>query len=340
MAARLTERAGLVGVRVGGRDRLLERGEGRDCRRRPGADRGARRGVAGGRRWRSPTGPGALRRRRRDRRSPASPGPDGGTEAKPVGTVCLSVSERGGRADRPRPCTCPATAPRCASARPRSRMHLLRRLLLDELGLAEPAAVRGARAAAGGAWGRSRRSATPPTRVWRPVPDASLHVTLAFLGASDPAVVEPVGEVLRAAVGEAAAPALALAAPCCCRRAARGCCARRSPTPTAALAALQGRVAAGLVARGRARARVAPVPRARDRRAAAAARAGPASGRRGAGAGRVRRRAGDAVRLAHASGRRALRGAHLGTLSVLIRHDARCSVTGPPPGWGSVRSPT
>jgi len=86
--------------------------------------------------------------------------------------------------------------------------------------------------------------------IWRPVPDASLHVTLAFLGASDPAVVEPVGAVLRAAVGDAAAPALALdGALLLPPRRARVLCAKVADAD-GALAALQGRVAAGLVAAG------------------------------------------------------------------------------------------
>jgi 2'-5' RNA ligase len=93
------------------------------------------------------------------------------------------------------------------------------------------------------------RDAADPA-VWRPVPDASLHVTLAFLGASDPAVVEPVGEVLRAAVGDAAAPALALDGGLLLPpRRARVLCAKVADVD-GALAPLQGAVAAGLVAAG------------------------------------------------------------------------------------------
>ena len=44
-------------------------------------------------------------------------GPDGGTEEKPVGTVCWSVRLADGSRHRARPCACPATGPTSASAR-------------------------------------------------------------------------------------------------------------------------------------------------------------------------------------------------------------------------------
>ena len=47
-------------------------------------------------------------------------GPDGGTEAKPVGYVCWAVKLADGRSSCAT-CACRATAPRCATARRRSR---------------------------------------------------------------------------------------------------------------------------------------------------------------------------------------------------------------------------
>jgi 2'-5' RNA ligase len=86
--------------------------------------------------------------------------------------------------------------------------------------------------------------------VWRPVPDASLHVTLAFLGGCDPAVVEPLGALLEAAVGDAPAPRLALAgAQLLPPRRARVLCAAVAD-PDGALAAVQARVAGALVEAG------------------------------------------------------------------------------------------
>ncbi|HEX4689541.1 MAG TPA: RNA 2',3'-cyclic phosphodiesterase [Solirubrobacteraceae bacterium] len=99
-----------------------------------------------------------------------------------------------------------------------------------------------------GALAAFRDTADPA--IWRAVPDESLHVTLAFLGASDPAVVERVGETLRAAVGDAPAPALALGGALLLPpRRARVLCGSVSD-PQGALAALQARVAGGLVEAG------------------------------------------------------------------------------------------
>ena len=67
MAARLTERGGLLGVHAGRRHRLLQRGQDRARGRARGADRAPRRGLAGGRRGARGRRAGALRRRRRDR---------------------------------------------------------------------------------------------------------------------------------------------------------------------------------------------------------------------------------------------------------------------------------
>ena len=84
-------RARRLGVHGGQRRLLLERGQGGAARRRPGADRGAtaRSRRRSPRRWRSgrwsASGPTSRSR------SPGSPGPDGGTEEKPVGYVCFNA---------------------------------------------------------------------------------------------------------------------------------------------------------------------------------------------------------------------------------------------------------
>jgi RNA 2',3'-cyclic 3'-phosphodiesterase len=93
------------------------------------------------------------------------------------------------------------------------------------------------------------RDAADPA-VWRAVPDASLHVTLAFLGASEPAVAEPAGEVLRTAVGDASAPALALGDALLLPPRRARVLAVAVADPGGGLAALQARVAGGLVAAG------------------------------------------------------------------------------------------
>ena len=58
-------------------------------------------------------------------------GPGGGSEEKPVGTVSFCVSATTG-ASWPATSCSPAAATTSGSARPRSAMHLLRRLLRGE----------------------------------------------------------------------------------------------------------------------------------------------------------------------------------------------------------------
>jgi 2'-5' RNA ligase len=90
------------------------------------------------------------------------------------------------------------------------------------------------------------RAADP--EVWRPLPAESLHVTLAFLGATDPELVEPLGGALRAASGPAPRLRLggALLLP---PRRARVLCVALDDLDEE-LGALQDRVSAGLAATG------------------------------------------------------------------------------------------
>ena len=85
-------------------------------------------------------------------------------------------------------------------------------------------------------------------RVWRPVADDALHVTLVFLGHRPPGVAEQVAEVVRASAGPAADLALgdALLLP---PRRARVLCAGVHDR-SGALGALQARVAGALAAAG------------------------------------------------------------------------------------------
>ena len=102
------------------------------------------------------------------------------------------------------------------------------------------------------------RAADPA--VWRAVPAESLHVTLAFLGPTDPAMLDAVGSALTAAA-TGPAPELALAGSLLLppRRARVLCAALTDRDGT--LAALQARVSERLAATG------AYVPEARPFRA-------------------------------------------------------------------------
>jgi 2'-5' RNA ligase len=95
------------------------------------------------------------------------------------------------------------------------------------------------------------RDAAADPDVWRPVPEASLHVTLAFMGPRDPAAVEPAAAaVLRAAEAMGAAPRLALSGALLLPpRRARVLCAALEDLD-GRLAVLQARVSEGLEAAG------------------------------------------------------------------------------------------
>lgn len=81
-------------------------------------------------------------------------------------------------------------------------------------------------------------------RIWRPVPDEALHVTLVFLGHRPPGVAETVGELVRATAGPVAD--LALGAPLLLPpRRGRVLCAEVQDR-SGALGALQARIAGAL----------------------------------------------------------------------------------------------
>jgi 2'-5' RNA ligase len=92
------------------------------------------------------------------------------------------------------------------------------------------------------------RDAAAEPRIWRPVPDEALHLTLAFLGRRPETDVETISSVLREAAGPA--PRLVLGSPLLLppRRSRVLTVALSDPDET--LAALQNRVSAGLEAAG------------------------------------------------------------------------------------------
>ena len=174
-------------------------------------------------------------------------GPGGGSEAKPVGTVCLSVAERGGaRIDRT--LQLPGNRAMVRERTTTVAMHLLRRLL-DGAGRLTGSSSRSTCPRRRGPRSPSSlRDAEADPGLWRPVPDEALHVTLVFLGHRPPGESDAVAAVLRECAG--AAPDLALGAALLLPpRRPRVLCAEvedRSGT----LAELQARVSAGLAAAG------------------------------------------------------------------------------------------
>jgi 2'-5' RNA ligase len=86
--------------------------------------------------------------------------------------------------------------------------------------------------------------------VWRRVPAESLHVTLAFLGATDAALVPALGAALAAGVGERSAPRLAFAGPLLLPPRRPRVLSVALADPDGSLAALQAQVSAGLAATG------------------------------------------------------------------------------------------
>jgi 2'-5' RNA ligase len=124
------------------------------------------------------------------------------------------------------------------------------------------------------------RAAAAEPGVWRAVPDASLHVTLAFMGPREEGAVERAGEAIREAAAPVDPPRLALAGTLLLppRRPKVLCAALDDPDGT--LATLQARVSDALAAAGlytpEARAFRAHVTVARLRPRARAPRAVPA----------------------------------------------------------------
>ena len=86
--------------------------------------------------------------------------------------------------------------------------------------------------------------------VWRRVPPESLHVTLAFLGATDPSRVLAITEALDAAARDRCAPKLALAGPVLLPPRRARVLSIALADRDGALGALQARVSEGLAATG------------------------------------------------------------------------------------------
>lgn len=92
------------------------------------------------------------------------------------------------------------------------------------------------------------RDAAAEPRIWRPIPEEALHLTLAFLGRRPEGDVATISEVLRAAAGPA--PRLVLGSPLLLPRRRARVLTVALADPDDTLATLQGRVSAGLEAAG------------------------------------------------------------------------------------------
>lgn len=126
VAARLTDLPGSSAY-VAGSGVVLERGQDRTSRRGPGTHRSARRGVGKCRRG---DGRGALRRFAADTAIAITgiAGPGGGSEDKPVGTVCFCVKLADGTTDVRR-MRLPGNRSDVRERSTTVAMHLLRRAL-------------------------------------------------------------------------------------------------------------------------------------------------------------------------------------------------------------------
>ena len=180
MAGRLTDRAGSSAYVLGGLTVYSNEAKVALAGVDAGADRAPRRGLARG---------GGRARRRGDRArsartsgsgSPGSPGRAAAARPSRSGRSACRWPSAAGRGSTA-PSSCPATARWCASARPPSRCTCCGGCSMaprELSGSSSPSTCPRRRGP------RSRRSATPrrTRRVWRPVADEALHVTLVFLG--------------------------------------------------------------------------------------------------------------------------------------------------------------
>ena len=97
----------------------------------------------------------------------------------------------------------------------------------------------------------SFRDAAADPDVWRPVPAISMHVTLVFLGSTDPALVEPLAAALGEAVGpDPEAPRLAPSGALLLPRRRPQVLGAALADPDGTLAALQSRVSGALAETG------------------------------------------------------------------------------------------
>ena len=279
---RSADRAGgLVGLRARRADRLLQRGQDGARGRRPGADR-ARHGavsvevaeaLADGAR-------DAPRRRLRHRhhgrrRAGRRHGGQAGRHRLPI------ASPGRGRADHRAACSCPAAAATCATAPRPSRCTCCGACCSAWRARVGAPAARPVGSVAGELPEAARGACGAPRRRWRSraaaVPDAALHVTLAFLGERPEDEVDPCGG---GGARRARRRGWARLGEGCSRRAASAGRRRGRARPRRRAAALQARVADAVGA-----SRAPPLSRARDRRAAGPRGAAPrrAAGRRAGG---------------------------------------------------------
>ena len=219
MAARLTERPGSSAYVAGGTVAYANEAKTALLGVDPALIEQARRRVARGGRRHGRGRARALRRRTWRSRSPGSPGPDGGTEEKPVGTVCWCAKRADG-ATLARDVRMPGDRNEVRDRSTTVGMHLLRRLLRGEEFPVPAEAVPGARPAGRGAGragrlGEAARDAAVPGRAGRPPTGSGRRCRAAAEGMAAPKFV----------------PARAWSA---CRGGGRGCSRSTSRTRTGA----------------------------------------------------------------------------------------------------------
>ncbi len=218
-------------------------------------------------------------------------GPDGGTEEKPVGTVCFSVVARGGER-LTRSARLPGNRVDVRERSTTVALHLVRRLLLGETDVELPGTARPAPVAEPSAPACSSRwTCRPGARRARAVARGSsarwpgcawcrggrCMSTLCFLGWRSDEEVEEIGGACAGAVGGSPRPALSVGERGVAARARdRASLAVGLDDGTGALARMQASLIRGARRRGLVCTGNTPVPRARDRGAGSARRAGAA----------------------------------------------------------------